>query len=132
MGQFWSEFKKFALKGNIMELAIGVIIGGAFGKIVSSVVDDMVMPLFGVLLGGINFSELSFVIGSAVIKYGMFIQNVVNFLIISLVIFSFIKVLSKFSKKASSDEKSPVKSEDVAILEEIRDILKGNTQEEKE
>jgi len=79
----WKEFKEFAAKGNVVDLAIGVIIGGAFGKIVSSLVNDIVMPIFGLILGGINFTGLEFRVGTAVIKYGAFIQSVVDFLIIA-------------------------------------------------
>lgn len=126
MLKFWVEFKKFALKGNMVELAVGVVIGGAFGKIVSSLVNDIIMPLFGVILGGINFSELSFTIGNSVIKYGMFIQNIIDFIIISLSIFLVLRTFLKFTKKGLHTKEPPVKpkSDEAVLLEEICDSLK--------
>ena len=122
------EFKEFISKGNVLDLAVGVIIGAAFGKIVSSLVDDILMPIVGMIIGGINFSELSFTIGSASIKYGSFIQNIVDFLIVAFCIFIFIKAINKFMvKKKKEEEKSvetPKKSDEVLLLEEIRDLLK--------
>lgn len=125
MRQFWADFKKFALKGNVFDLAVGVIIGGAFGKIVSSLVADLITPLFGIILGGVDFKGLSVTIGESVIQYGNFIQNVVDFLIISLTIFSFIKLVSRLTHREEKEEpKPPEKSEEVLLLEEIRDLLK--------
>lgn len=93
------EFKEFALKGNVVDLAVAVVIGGAFGKIVSSLVDSIIMPLVGILIGGIDFSSLSLTIGNASIKYGEFIQSVIDFLIISFAIFLFIKLTGSFLKR---------------------------------
>lgn len=125
---FVEEFKKFALKGNVLDMAVGVIIGGAFGKIVTSLVADIITPAFGILLGGINFTDLKWVINEeteAAITYGNFIQNVVDFLIIALSIFVFIKVISKFSrKKEEVPQEPPKKADDILLLEEIRDLLK--------
>ncbi len=90
----WKEFKKFAAKGNVLDLAVGVIIGGAFGKIVASLVDDIIMPIIGLLLGGINFSDLEIQVGDAGIKYGAFIQSIIDFLIISFSIFIFIRTVN--------------------------------------
>ena len=101
----WSEFKKFALKGSVLDLAVGVIIGGAFGKIVSSLVADLIMPIVGLLLGGVDFSSLSITYGKAVINYGAFLQTVVDFFIIAFSIFLFIRLISRFKKKGRSDRK---------------------------
>lgn len=119
----FSEFKAFISKGNVLDLAVGVIIGSAFGKIVTSIVNDILMPIIGVIIGGIDFSSLSFNVGEATITYGNFIQNVLDFLIIALCIFFFVKIINKIIKK---DEKSTEvkKDEQVALLEEIRDLLK--------
>lgn len=106
-----------------MDLAIGVIIGSAFGKIVTSVVNDILMPLIGIIIGGLDFTNLSIKIKDATINYGMFIQNVIDFLIVAICIFIFIKIVSKFIKK--SEEKEEVKKdEQIILLEEIRDLLK--------
>ncbi|PDY44314.1 large conductance mechanosensitive channel protein MscL [Bacillus pseudomycoides] len=122
----WNEFKKFALKGNVMDLAVGVVIGGAFGKIVSSLVADVIMPLVGLLLGGINFTGLSFKFGGAVVKYGAFIQTVVDFLIIAFSIFLFIKLFNKlaFKKEEEKKEEVPAPTKEEVLLGEIRDLLK--------
>lgn len=118
----FSEFKQFISKGNVVDLAVGVIIGGAFGKIVSSLVEDILMPIIGVIIGGIDFSNLSITVGSAVIGYGKFVQNVIDFLIVAICIFFFIKVIEKLNKKKeeSIEEK---KDEQIILLEQIRDLL---------
>ena len=117
------EFKQFISRGNVMDLAIGVIIGSAFGKIVTSVVNDILMPLIGIIIGGLDFTNLSIKIKDATINYGMFIQNVIDFLIVAICIFIFIKIVSKFTK--NSEEKEEVKKdEQIILLEEIRDLLK--------
>jgi large conductance mechanosensitive channel len=118
------EFKNFAVKGNVIDLAIGVIIGGAFGKIVTSLVNDLIMPLIGLLLGGINFSNLEVVIGRAVIKYGAFIQSVVDFLIISFSIFLIIRYINRFKKKEEEKPAEPAPTKEQILLAEIRDLLK--------
>ena len=94
------EFKKFVMRGNVLDLAVGVIIGGAFGKIVASLVDDVIMPLIGLLIGGIDFSSLAIMVGKAEVKYGMFIQNIIDFLIIAFVIFLIIKAANSVQKPA--------------------------------
>lgn len=99
----WKEFKTFAMRGNIVDLAIGVVIGGAFGKIVTSLVNDIIMPLVGFLLGGLDFSGLSFTFGNAVVKYGSFIQTIVNFLIISFSIFIMIRTLNQLRRKKEAE-----------------------------
>lgn len=117
------EFKQFISRGNVMDLAIGVIVGSAFGKIVTSVVNDILMPLIGIIIGGLDFTNLSIKIKDATINYGMFIQNVIDFLIVAICIFIFIKIVSKFTKK--SEEKEEVKKDErIILLEEIRDLLK--------
>ena len=120
------EFKDFAMRGNVMDMAVGVIIGGAFGKIVSSLVDDVLMPLIGVITGGIDFTGLKATIGDANITYGNFIQNVVDFLIIAFCIFMMIKGLNKLSKKKEEEPAAPpAPSKEEVLLTEIRDILKN-------
>ncbi len=93
------EFRVFAVRGNVVDLAVAVIIGGAFGKIVDSLVNDMLMPLIGLLLGGLDFAGLSFKVGSAVVKWGAFVQTVVNFIIIAFVIFLMVRTINRFKKK---------------------------------
>ncbi|KJD52066.1 mechanosensitive ion channel protein MscL, partial [Bacillus amyloliquefaciens] len=120
------EFKSFAIRGNVIDLAIGVIIGGAFGKIVTSLVNDLMMPLLGLLLGGLDFSALSFTFVDAEIKYGLFIQSIVNFFIISFSIFLFIRYISKLKKKDAEEEKAAPDPQE-ELLKEIRDLLKEQT-----
>ncbi|EWH23665.1 large conductance mechanosensitive channel protein MscL [Bacillus haynesii] len=122
----WKEFKSFAIRGNVIDLAIGVIIGGAFGKIVTSLVNDLMMPLLGLLLGGLDFSALSFTFVDAEIKYGLFIQSIVNFFIISFSIFLFIRYISKLKKKDAEEEKAAPDPQE-ELLKEIRDLLKEQT-----
>ncbi len=120
------EFKEFIARGNVLDLAIGVIIGGAFGKIVTSLVNDVLMPLIGIVLGGLDFSNLSLTIGEAKIMYGSFIQNVIDFLIVAVCIFIIVKIVNKISKpKKEEPKEEPKKPEDVILLEEIRDLLKS-------
>ena len=129
------EFKKFIARGNVIDLAVGVIIGGAFGKIVTSIVNDILMPLIGVISGGIDFTSLSFTIGEAKITYGNFIQNAIDFLIIAFCIFILVKIVNKIThKEEPKEEVAPPKPADVVLLEEIRDLLKEkseNTMDEK-
>ena len=128
---FISEFKEFAMKGNVMDMAVGVIIGGAFGKIVSSLVDDVLMPLVGMVTGNIDFTNLAFQIGegeeAAVLKYGNFIQNTVDFLIVAFCIFLMLKGINKLNRKkeeapAPEEPAGPTQEE---LLAEIRDLLKN-------
>ena len=120
------EFKEFIGRGNVIDLAVAVIIGGAFGAIISSLVDDIIMPLVGVLLGGIDFSGLSIVVGDATILYGNFIQAIVYFLIIAFVLFLIVRSYNKLQKQ---DEEAPAAppepSAEEALLTEIRDLLKA-------
>jgi large conductance mechanosensitive channel len=117
------EFREFAVKGNVVDLAVGVIIGAAFGKIVASVVSDIVMPLVGVLIGGFDFKSLAVQVGSAKIMYGNFLQNVVDFIIIAWAIFVAIKVINRFREKEEAKPAEPPRQE--KLLEEIRDLLKA-------
>lgn len=119
----FKEFRDFAMKGNVLDLAVAVIIGTAFGKIVTSLVGDVLMPTLGLLLGKLDFSALALTIGDASIKYGMFIQSVVDFIVIAFCIFLMVKFLQRFKKK----EKEPAPAtppEEVRLLTEIRDLLK--------
>ena len=129
------EFKKMILRGNIIDMAVGVIIGSAFSKIVTSLVNDILMPFLGVVLGGLDFSGLSIKIGEATIKYGSFIQSIVDFLIIAICIFVMVKIVSKIRDKADKKlgiehkKEEKKKDEQVVLLEEIRDLLKANKKE---
>ena len=132
MGEIFmfKEFKEFALQGNVLDLAVGVIIGGAFGKIITSLVNDVIMPVIGLIVGGSNFAALEYVIGidgkePIAIKYGEFIQSAVDFLIIAFSIFMFIRVINSFKKKEMEiPEEPPEPTKEELLLGEIRDILK--------
>ncbi len=119
------EFKKFIARGNVIDLAVGVIMGGAFGKIVSSLVDNILMPIVGIFIGGIDFTNLSISFKNATINYGIFIQNVIDFIIIAFCIFIMMKVTNKLLIKEEKkvEKKSIKKSEEVLLLEEIRNAL---------
>ena len=126
------DFKEFAFKGNVLDMAIGVIIGTAFGNIVTSLVKDMIMPIISILTGGINFTDLKFIItpkhgdvAENAIAYGTFIQNVVDFLIIAFCIFLFVRLIERFKKKEEVKIEAPKKADDIVLLEEIRDLLKA-------
>ena len=137
---FLKEFKAFALKGNVMDMAVGVIIGGAFGKIVTSLVNDIIMPPIGILVGGVDFSNLKLVIKKAVIEggaesapavtwnYGAFIQQVVDFAILAFCVFMMVKVMNKLLKKEEAKPAPapapPAPSKEEVLLTEIRDLLK--------
>lgn len=118
------EFRAFAVKGNVVDLAVAVIIGGAFGKIVSSLVEDMVMPALGVLIGGLDFKNLFWQISAAKITYGKFIQTCIDFLIISLAIFLAVKLINHFRRKDEEKPPAPPPPRQEQLLEEIRDLLK--------
>lgn len=128
----WNEFKKFALKGNVLDLAVGVIIGTAFGKIVSSLVTDIIMPLIGLLMGGIDFKSLAITMGDAEVKYGLFIQTVVDFFIIAFSIFVFIKVIIERFRKKEEAKPAPTVDKKEELLTEIRDLLKEDVQKVRE
>jgi large conductance mechanosensitive channel len=115
------EFREFAVKGNVMDLAVGVIIGAAFGKIVASVVEDVVMPAIGALMGGFNVSDLAVKVGSATLKYGKFLQTCLDFLIIAVAVFLLVKLVNRL-KREEEKPKAPPRQE--ILLEEIRDLLK--------
>lgn len=132
MKKFISEFKEFISKGNVLDMAVGVIIGSAFSKIVTSLVNDIMMPLIGIIIGGHDFSNLGIKVGNAKIMYGSFLQNVVDFLIIAFTpLFTVIKVINKFKKKQEKKETVVVKSEEVLLLSEIRDLLKKEEKPKK-
>jgi large conductance mechanosensitive channel len=115
------EFKSFAIKGNVVDLAVGVIIGAAFGKIVASLVEDVIMPLVGTLIGGVNFSGLAISVGSATLKYGKFLQTCLDFLIIAWAIFIAVKLINRLRSEQSAAPAAPPKQE--VLLGEIRDLL---------
>lgn len=121
-----TEFKEFITVGNVMDMTVGVIVGGAFGKIVTSLVNDILMPLIGILIGGLDFSKLNVVVAGATVNYGNFILNVVDFLIIALCIFFFVKAFQHLKTKLSHEDvcESNERPDELAVLEEIRDILK--------
>ena len=128
--KFFEEFKSFVMRGNLIDMAVGVIIGGAFGKIVTSLVNDVIMPIFGIVLGNIDISSLEYKIGTpvegveqAAIRYGMFLQDVINFLIIAFCIFIFIKIMNKLHKKKEEAPAPPKPSNEEILLTEIRDAL---------
>ena len=140
--KFIEDFKAFAMKGNVVDMAVGVVVGGAFGKIVTSLVNDVIMPLVGALTGGLDFKTLRWVIKPAVLnpdgsvkvaeaalKYGNFIQTTVDFLIIALSIFIVIKLIGKFKRKEEAKPApapaAPKKSDETLLLEEIRDLMKN-------
>ena len=143
MGKFINEFKEFAVKGNAVDMAVGVIIGGAFGKIVSSIVDDIIMPPIGWLIGGVNFSDLKITLPSvdmgieklapATINYGSFIQTLFDFVIIAFGVFLLVKGINRLARKtkaegeqkaASAPAPAPEPSNEEKLLAEIRDLLK--------
>ncbi|MBD8027857.1 large conductance mechanosensitive channel protein MscL [Ureibacillus sp. Re31] len=126
----WKEFKEFAMKGNIIDLAIGVVIGGAFGKIVSSLVENIITPIIGIITGGINLTDsLIFGIGDAQIKLGVFIQSIIDFIIIAFSIFMALRVLSKLNRKKKEElaevPSAPEVDAKEELLMEIRDLLKN-------
>jgi large conductance mechanosensitive channel len=123
MKKITGEFKQFIARGNVMDMAIGIIIGAAFGKIVTSFVNDIFMPPMGYIMGGVDFKDLKLVIGNSSLNYGNFIQTVIDFLIIALSIFLMIKFLNKLKIQVSAAKKDEP-SEEVKLLREIRDELK--------
>lgn len=141
MGKFLNEFKAFAVKGNAVDMAVGVIIGGAFGKIVSSIVDDIIMPPIGWLIGGVNFTDLKFTLPrveipgvetmtAATINYGNFIQTLLDFVIIAFCVFMLVKFINKLAHKQKTEEATkpapkPEPSVEEKLLMEIRDLLKN-------
>lgn len=125
MKKTFKEFKEFISKGNVIDMAVGVIIGSAFSKIVTSLVNDVIMPLIGIIIGGLDFSSLSITVKDSEILYGLFIQNIVDFLIIAVCVFSAVKIINKFKKPKVEEKKpEPVIPEDIKLLTEIRDLLK--------
>ena len=134
VNKFLGEFKTFVSRGNVLDLAVGVVVGGAFSKIVTSLVNDIITPLIGVIIGGRDFTNLSLKIGEANIAYGAFIQNIIDFLLIAFCIFVFIKFINNFFIKKKEEEKKeevPKKSDEIVLLEEIRDLLKKQKKSSK-
>lgn len=130
MKGFVKDFKAFAVKGNVVDLAVAVVIGTAFGKIVSSLVANIITPIIGLIMGGVDFSGMSYSVGEAEITYGVFVQSIIDFLIVALVIFMVVKAIGKakgtFDKKKEEEvDKKPVEpTEEVKLLQEIRDSLR--------
>lgn len=125
MKSFLNEFKDFAMKGNVLDLAVGVVMGSAFGTIVTSLVEKIIMPLVGIIVGGVNIADLSVKVGNATLGYGAFLQAIINFLIIAFSIFLFVKAIntatSKFKK--TEEEAAPAVDPQLELLTEIRDLL---------
>lgn len=127
MKKFMEEFKQFIARGNVMDMAVGVIIGGAFSAITTSLINDIIMPVLGIFTGSISFAALSFTVNGAVIAYGNFIQAVLNFLVMAFVVFCLIKAINRFHRKKAEPEAPPAPPEPSAeekLLTEIRDLLK--------
>ena len=140
MKKFLDEFKQFALRGNVIDMAIGVVIGSAFSKITSSLVNDLIMPFFAMMCGNVNFTELKVIlketldaegniVSQVTLNYGQFIQNIVDFVLIALCLFMVVKFMNSMKKKeeeaAPAPAPAPVKSDETVLLEEIRDLLKN-------
>lgn len=126
---FLGEFKEFISKGNVIDLAVGVVVGGAFSTIVNSLVNDIIMPFIGALIGKINFSDFMWTIPNtdATIKYGLFIQNIINFLIIAWCIFLVVKFINRLKRRVVKEEEKAIEAvvdEKIELLKEIRDLLK--------
>lgn len=125
MKKFMEEFKQFIARGNVMDMAVGVIIGGAFSAITTSLINDIIMPLLGIFTGSISFADLSFTVNGAVIAYGNFIQAVLNFLVMAFVVFCLVKTINRFHrKKEEAPPAPPEPSAEEKLLTEIRDLLK--------
>ncbi len=133
MKKFFEDFKNFAIKGNVIDMAVGVIIGGAFGKIVTSLVNDIIMPAISLLTGKVNLAELAYKLPAKgadgveiALKYGAFLQNIVDFILVALSVFFMIKVIAKLHKKKEEEQApaEPVPTKEEVLLTEIRDLLK--------
>lgn len=125
----WKDFKQFAMRGNVLDLAVGVVMGAAFNKIVTSLVNDIIMPIVGMLIGGLDFISWSPKIFGVVIGIGPFIQNIVDFLIVAFSIFLFVKLFNRFKKKqAEKPASKETDSKEILLLAEIRDLLKKETE----
>ena len=122
------EFKKFIARGNVLDLAVGVIVGGAFSSIVTSLVNNIFTPIIGLIVGGVDFSSLSITFRDTKIMYGAFIQSVIDFLIVAFCLFIVVKTVNKVTHKNEEKTANPVKSEELKTLEEIRDLLKNDIQ----
>ena len=128
------EFKEFISRGNVVDLAVGVIVGGAFSKIVTSLVNDILMPIIGLILGGVDFSNLAIKFRDTTIGYGMFIQNVIDFLIVAFCVFIFVKMVNNLARLGHKKEEAKAKEEvkvvetELSVLKEIKDLLKNQPQ----
>ncbi len=120
----WKEFREFIMRGNVIDLAVAVVIGAAFAGITNSLVNDIIMPLIGIILGGINFTSLTITIGNAVVKYGNFIQAIVNFLIISAAMFLLVKVANAVMRRRPPEPPPAMPTGEEKLLSEIRDLLR--------
>ena len=133
MKAFLNEFKAFIAKGNVLSMAIGIIVGSAFTAIVTSLNQDIITPLLGLIIGKIDFAALSFTVGSATVAYGKFIQAVITFLITALVLFLLLKVINRFIRKQEEEEKEKKEAapvpQDIQLLTEIRDLLANEKQD---
>lgn len=138
MKKFLGEFKEFISRGNVMDMAVGIIVGSAFTAIVTSLVTDILIPIVGMVSGGVNIADLSVKVGTVQLKYGAFLQSIINFLLIALVIFTMIKTLNAASKQAAAllkkqEEEKPAEEPktdpQIVLLEEIRDLLKKEVKE---
>lgn len=128
MKRYFDEFKTFAVKGNVLDLAVGVVIGAAFGKIIDSLVSYVIMPMLGIILGGVDFSKITFGIDSAQINVGMFLQALLNFIIVATALFVFIKIINRFKRdKPKIPVMESLPPEDIRLLTEIRDLLKNKS-----
>lgn len=123
------EFKKFIDRGNVLDLAVGVIVGGAFSSIVTSLVENIFTPLIGLVIGGVDFSDLAITFKDTKIMYGAFIQSIIDFLIVAFCLFLIVKTMNKLTKKEEEKPKAPSKSAELKTLEEIRDLLKNEIQD---
>lgn len=139
MSKFWNDFKAFAMRGNVIDMAVGVIIGGAFGKIVTSLVNDIIMPVVGLATGGVNFTDSRLLLHAAEeegaqevwLNWGVFVQNIVDFLIIAFCIFMAIRILNQFKKKEEEVPAAPpAPTKEEELLTEIRDLLKQQADKE--
>jgi large conductance mechanosensitive channel len=125
----FAEFRKFIAKGNVIDLAVAVILGAAFTAIVTSLTNDIIMPLIGVILGGVDFANLSVQVGEATVAYGLFIQAIINFVLIALVLFFMVRSINRMQERSKKEETvapPPEPSDEVKLLSEIRDLLKKN------
>jgi large conductance mechanosensitive channel len=126
--KFFQEFREFISRGNVIDLAVGIVVGTAFTAIVNSLVEDLLTPILGILLGGVNFEGLMWQFGEAEIRYGSFIQSIISFLIISFAVFTLVRIINALHRRPEKVEAPPPPAEDIVLLTEIRDLLKSRPQ----